>query len=76
MTNKLNVNGKQNMVSNESNLNAGGSINSKNKNISFGRAMMIAINRSKNFNIESGVDNLPYNDVLELGLIGIYYADK
>lgn len=29
MTNKLNVNGKQNMANNESNLNAGGSINSK-----------------------------------------------
>ena len=38
--------------------------------------MTIAINRSKNFNIENSVDNLPYNDVLETGLIGIYYADK
>ena len=48
----------------------------KNKNISFGKAMMIVLNRSKNFNIESGIDNLPYNNVLETGLIGIYYADK
>ena len=48
----------------------------KNKNISFGKGMMIAINRSKNFNIKNSVDNLPYNDVLETGLIGIYYADK
>ena len=50
----------------------------KNKNISFGKAMMIAINRSKNFNIKNYVDadNAPYNEVLENGLIGIYYADK
>lgn len=48
----------------------------KNKNISFGKAMMIIINRSKNFNIKNYVDNVPYNDVLEAGLIGIYYADK
>lgn len=48
----------------------------KNKNISFGKAMMIVINRSKNFNIKNYVDNVPYNDVLESGLIGIYYADK
>lgn len=48
----------------------------KNKNISFGKAMMIVLNRSKNFNIESRVDNVPYNEVLETGLIGIYYADK
>ena len=48
----------------------------KNKNISFGKAMMIVLNRSKNFNIKSHVDNVPYNDVLEAGLIGIYYADK
>ena len=48
----------------------------RNKNISFGKAMMIAINRSKNFNIENRVDNVSYNDVLETGLIGIYYADK
>ena len=48
----------------------------KNKNISFGKAMMIVLNRSKNFNIESRVDNLQYNEVLESGLIGIYYADK
>jgi len=48
----------------------------RNKNISFGKAMMIVINRSKNFNIENRVDNVPYNDVLETGLIGIYYADK
>nr|DAT83612.1 MAG TPA: hypothetical protein [Caudoviricetes sp.] len=48
----------------------------QNKNISFGKAMMIVINRSKNFNIENRVDNVSYNDVLETGLIGIYYADK
>ena len=48
----------------------------KNKNISFGKAMMIVLNRSKNFNIKNYVDNVPYNDVLEAGLIGIYYADK
>lgn len=48
----------------------------KNKNISFGKAMMIVLNRSKNFNIESHADNIPYNEVLETGLIGIYYADK
>ena len=48
----------------------------RNKNISFGKAMMIVINRSKNFNIENRVDNVSYNDVLETGLIGIYYADK
>ena len=49
----------------------------KNKNISFGKAMMIVLNRSKNFNIESHVvDKIPYNEVLETGLIGIYYADK
>ena len=48
----------------------------KNKNISFGKAMMIVLNRSKNFNIKSYVDNVPYNEVLENGLIGIYYADK
>lgn len=48
----------------------------KNKNISFGKAMMIVINRSKNFNIKNYVDNVSYNDVLEAGLIGIYYADK
>ena len=48
----------------------------KNKNISFGKAMMIVLNRSKNFNIKNYVDNVPYNDVLENGLIGIYYADK
>lgn len=49
----------------------------KNKNISFGKAMMIVLNRSKNFNIESRVnDKIPYNEVLETGLIGIYYADK
>ena len=48
----------------------------RNKNISFGKAMMIVINRSKNFNIENRVDNVPYNDILETGLIGIYYADK
>ena len=50
----------------------------KNKNISFGKAMMIVLNRSKNFNIKNYVyaDNAPYNEVLENGLIGIYYADK
>lgn len=48
----------------------------KNKNISFGKAMMIVLNRSKNFNIKNYVDNVPYNDVLEAGLIGIYYADN
>ena len=50
----------------------------KNKNISFGKAMMIVLNRSKNFNIKNyvDVDNAPYNEVLENGLIGIYYADK
>ena len=48
----------------------------KNKNISFGKAMMIVLNRSKNFNIKNYVDNVPYNDVLEAGLIGIYHADK
>ena len=48
----------------------------KNKNISFGKAMMIVINRSKNFNIKNYIDNVPYNEVLESGLIGIYYADK
>ena len=37
---------------------------------------MIVLNRSKNFNIKNYVDNVPYNDVLEAGLIGIYYADK
>lgn len=50
----------------------------KNKNISFGKAMMIVLNRSKNFNIKNyvDVDNASYNEVLENGLIGIYYADK
>ena len=50
----------------------------KNKNISFGKAMMIVLNRSKNFNIKNYVDtdNASYNEVLENGLTGIYYADK
>lgn len=48
----------------------------KNKNISFGKAMMIAINRSRNFNIDVSKEKIPYNDVLESGLIGIYYSDK
>ena len=48
----------------------------KNKNISFGKAMMIVINRTKNFQIDVSVDNIPYNNVLETGLIGIYYSDK
>ncbi len=48
----------------------------QNKNISFGKAMMIVINRTKNFQIDVSVDNIPYNNVLETGLIGIYYSDK
>lgn len=48
----------------------------KNKNISFGKAMMIVINRTKNFQIDVSRDNIPYNNVLETGLIGIYYSDK
>ena len=48
----------------------------KNKNISFGKAIMIVLNRNKNFDINVNEANIPYNDVLETGLIGIYYADK
>lgn len=48
----------------------------QNKNISFGKAMMIVINRTKNFQIDVSIDNIPYNNVLETGLIGIYYSDK
>ena len=48
----------------------------QNKNISFGKAMMIVINRIKNFQIDVSRDNIPYNNVLETGLIGIYYSDK
>ena len=48
----------------------------QNKNISFGKAMMIVINRTKNFQIDVSRDNIPYNNVLETGLIGIYYSDK
>lgn len=48
----------------------------QNKNISFGKAMMIVINRTKNFQIDVSIDNIPYNNILETGLIGIYYSDK
>lgn len=48
----------------------------KNKNISFGKAIMLVINRTKNFQIDASKDKILYNNVLETGLIGIYYADK
>lgn len=48
----------------------------KTKNIAFGKAMMIVINRTKNFQIDVIRDHIPYNNVLETGLIGIYYSDK
>lgn len=48
------------------------------RNIKFSTAIAMIKNRSKNFNISIGPDNVSYDTVCERGVagIGIYYSDK